>query len=119
MSGWLAIHAGDVVVFRDPEAPSIWLVKRVASLAPGGAVLVRGDNPNVSRDSRHFGDGAVWIGDVLQYEQGKSGVEGGVGKGQRMSRSHCKFSTWAWCGLPSERHIVGDGVHSIDSDCPT
>ena len=55
VSGWLPIRAGDVVVFRDPEAPSIWLVKRVASLAPGPAVLVRGDNPNVSRDSRHFG----------------------------------------------------------------
>jgi nickel-type superoxide dismutase maturation protease len=55
VSGWLPVRSGDMVVFRDPEAPSTWLVKRVAGLGPGGDVLVRGDNPNVSRDSRHFG----------------------------------------------------------------
>ena len=55
VSNWLSVRTGDLVVFRDPEAPSTWLVKRVARLIPGGDVVVRGDNPNVSRDSRHFG----------------------------------------------------------------
>jgi hypothetical protein len=31
------------------------IVKRVASVAPNGDLVVRGDNPNVSRDSRQFG----------------------------------------------------------------
>ena len=51
---WARPKAGDIVVFRDTEAPSRFLVKRVVS-ADAEAVSVRGDNPNVSRDSRHFG----------------------------------------------------------------
>src|SRR5688572_19419976 len=45
---------GDTVVVRDPEARSTFLVKRVASVH-GQSLTVHGDNPNVSRDSRHFG----------------------------------------------------------------
>ena len=52
---WLRPRSGDLVVFRDPEARSTFLVKRVASAAHNGSLEVRGDNPNVSRDSRHFG----------------------------------------------------------------
>jgi nickel-type superoxide dismutase maturation protease len=52
---WLTVRSGDVIVFRDPEARSTFLVKRVGEMKAGGDVLVRGDNPNVSRDSRHFG----------------------------------------------------------------
>ena len=48
-------RAGDVVVFRDPEAPARLLVKRVERVDPSGAVLVRGDNDAFSRDSRAFG----------------------------------------------------------------
>jgi len=44
----------DIVVLQDPEAPSRFLVKRVVS-ADAQSVSVRGDNPNVSRDSREFG----------------------------------------------------------------
>jgi nickel-type superoxide dismutase maturation protease len=51
---WAAVRAGDLVVFRDPEAHSTFLVKRVRAVAEDG-LEVRGDNPNVSRDSRHFG----------------------------------------------------------------
>ncbi len=47
--------AGDIVVLRNPEAPSQFLVKRVASVSPAGGVVVVGDNATVSRDSRHFG----------------------------------------------------------------
>lgn len=46
---------GDVVVLRDPEAPSRFLVKRVERVDPSGAVVVRGDNEASSRDSRAFG----------------------------------------------------------------
>jgi nickel-type superoxide dismutase maturation protease len=52
---WPQPRAGDLVVFRDPEAHSTFLVKRVASASADGTLEVRGDNPNVSRDSRHFG----------------------------------------------------------------
>ncbi len=52
---WLAVHAGDIVTFRDPESPSALLIKRVLTVALNGELTVRGDNPNVSRDSRHFG----------------------------------------------------------------
>ena len=55
VSRWLRTRAGDVVVVRDPEAHSTLLIKRVASISRTGEVVVRGDSPNVSRDSRHFG----------------------------------------------------------------
>ena len=61
------MRAGDIVVFRDPAARSTLLVKRVASFTPRGDAVMRGDNPNVSRDSREFG--AVpperWLGRVV------------------------------------------------------
>lgn len=50
------VRNGDVVVLRDPEAPRSFLVKRVVSReSKDGDVMVGGDSPNVSRDSRHFG----------------------------------------------------------------
>ena len=52
---WLGPRVGDVVVFRDPEDRATFLMKRVAGVASDGDVMVCGDNPNVSRDSRHFG----------------------------------------------------------------
>ncbi len=52
---WLRARRRDLVVSRDPEQHAIYLVKRVANLEPNGDVVLRGDNPNVSRDSRHFG----------------------------------------------------------------
>jgi nickel-type superoxide dismutase maturation protease len=51
---WARPKAGDIIILRDTEAPSRFLVKRVVS-ADAEALSVRGDNPNVSRDSRHFG----------------------------------------------------------------
>jgi nickel-type superoxide dismutase maturation protease len=55
VGNWLALRVHDLVAFRDPESPSTFLIKRVVSVASSGALTVRGDNPNVSRDSRHFG----------------------------------------------------------------
>jgi nickel-type superoxide dismutase maturation protease len=52
---WLRPRCDSLVVVRDPEYPSTFLLKRVARVEPNGDVVVRGDNPNVSRDSRHFG----------------------------------------------------------------
>jgi len=46
---------GDVIVFRDPDAHATFLLKRVDAITSDGDVVVRGDNPNASRDSRHFG----------------------------------------------------------------
>ena len=52
---WARPKPGDVVVLREPDAHLTFAVKRVASLEPNGDVIVRADNPNVSRDSREFG----------------------------------------------------------------
>lgn len=51
---WLRPRVGDIVVLRHPERHSTFTVKRVHALGPSG-LDVRGDNVNVSRDSRHFG----------------------------------------------------------------
>jgi nickel-type superoxide dismutase maturation protease len=52
---WGRPRRDDVIVFRDPEAMSTFTVKRVQGMTAEGSLIVRGDNPNVSRDSRHFG----------------------------------------------------------------
>lgn len=49
-------RVGEVIVFADPEAPGRWLVKRVSRVdEASGAVEVRGDAAELSRDSRRFG----------------------------------------------------------------
>jgi nickel-type superoxide dismutase maturation protease len=48
------VHVGQLVVMRDPREPARTVVKRVASVTPQG-VVVRGDNPAWSTDSRTFG----------------------------------------------------------------
>ncbi|HXX90516.1 MAG TPA: nickel-type superoxide dismutase maturation protease [Acidimicrobiales bacterium] len=45
---------GDVVAVRDPRDPRRLLVKRVTSMV-GDDVMVHGDNPAASTDSRAFG----------------------------------------------------------------
>ena len=52
---WPRPRPGDLVVLKEPDAQLTFAVKRVASLEPNGDVIVRADNPNVSRDSREFG----------------------------------------------------------------
>jgi signal peptidase I len=51
---WLRPRVGDIVVLRNPERSMSYTVKRVVAITDG-AIQVRGDNVNVSRDSRHFG----------------------------------------------------------------
>jgi nickel-type superoxide dismutase maturation protease len=66
VSTWSRLNVGDIAVLRDPEAGRTWLVKRIVERTPDGFV-VRGDNPNMSRDSRVFGavDGRLMIGKVV------------------------------------------------------
>ena len=60
-------QVGEIVVARDPRTPERPLVKRVTAIAPDKkgktAVVLQGDNPNESTDSRHFG--AVDISQIL------------------------------------------------------
>jgi nickel-type superoxide dismutase maturation protease len=46
---------GDVVVFREPDAHLTFAVKRIVGIEVDRKLSVRGDNANVSRDSREFG----------------------------------------------------------------
>jgi nickel-type superoxide dismutase maturation protease len=48
------MRAGDLVAARDPRAGGRVLVKRVSAVLDNGVVL-RGDNPEASTDSRVFG----------------------------------------------------------------
>ena len=47
--------AGDLVLVRHPLVAGTSLVKRVARVEPDGRLLVLGDDPERSTDSRHFG----------------------------------------------------------------
>jgi nickel-type superoxide dismutase maturation protease len=49
------LRAGDVVVVRRPDRPELQIVKRIETIEPSGAIVVRGDNPKASTDSRTFG----------------------------------------------------------------
>lgn len=57
------LRPGDLAVVADPRAPQRLVVKRVLGVSPDGALVVRGDNPGASTDSRTFGpvgpDGAI------------------------------------------------------------
>jgi nickel-type superoxide dismutase maturation protease len=48
------LSPGDIVALRDPRDGRRLLVKRVTSVM-GGDVMVHGDNPTASTDSRAFG----------------------------------------------------------------
>ena len=73
---------GDIVAVKDPRRPDRVLVKRVASVErPHGTVVVLGDSPDASTDSRHFG--AVPIGSLIGrvvHRYGPPGRSGPVGR---------------------------------------
>ena len=48
------IREGAVVLLERPDRPGLEVVKRIAAEEPGGLVVL-GDNPQGSTDSRHFG----------------------------------------------------------------
>ncbi len=45
----------DIVLANHPYRSSVKIVKRVAEILPDGALILRGDNPLESTDSRAFG----------------------------------------------------------------
>jgi hypothetical protein len=53
--GFLGARVDAVVVLRDPADRTSLGIKRVTAIDAAGRVFVRGDNPNVSRDSRDYG----------------------------------------------------------------
>ena len=59
---WRRLLPGDLVALRDPDLPKRLLIKRVDKVTRDG-VIVRGDNPSASRDSRDFG--AVTLGSIV------------------------------------------------------
>ncbi|MBO0894378.1 MAG: nickel-type superoxide dismutase maturation protease [Acidimicrobiales bacterium] len=46
---------GDLVAVPDPREPSRLLIKRAVEVTAAAGVVVRGDNPGASTDSRDFG----------------------------------------------------------------
>lgn len=48
-------HAAELVAVRDPREAERWLVKRVASVERDGRLVLLGDAPAQSTDSRTFG----------------------------------------------------------------
>jgi nickel-type superoxide dismutase maturation protease len=49
-----AVGTGDIVAAPDPRDPERTVLKRAVAVGPEG-VLLLGDNPDRSTDSRHFG----------------------------------------------------------------
>jgi nickel-type superoxide dismutase maturation protease len=68
---------GDVVAIADPRRPGRTLVKRVSAVDGDGSLVVAGDNPAASTDSRTFG--AVprhLVRGVAFYRYGPAGRSG-------------------------------------------
>ena len=53
--GSLNLKPGALVVIRDPRGKGREMVKRVSEAMPNGDLVVVGDSPRQSTDSRHFG----------------------------------------------------------------
>jgi len=49
------LRVGDVVVARRPDRPELEIIKRIGSIDATGALVLVGDNPSQSTDSRDFG----------------------------------------------------------------
>lgn len=52
---WARAVPGNLVVLVEPDRHLTFAVKRLARVEAGGGLVVTGDNPNVSRDSRDYG----------------------------------------------------------------
>ena len=49
------LRVGDVVVARRPDRPELQIIKRIQAIDAAGAIVLSGDNPAASTDSRQFG----------------------------------------------------------------
>ena len=58
-----SVLEGDIVLAKHPYKSSVKIVKRVAEILPDGALILRGDNPVESTDSRSFG--SILSSDVI------------------------------------------------------
>ncbi|HEX7444331.1 MAG TPA: nickel-type superoxide dismutase maturation protease [Acidimicrobiales bacterium] len=80
---------GDIVAVPDPRRPDRVLVKRVASVDwPDGTLVVLGDSPDASTDSRQFG--AVPLASVVGrvvHRYGPPGRSGPVGRPTEYDRA--------------------------------
>src|SRR4051812_3013469 len=87
-------RAGDVVALRDPRQQARVLVKRVARLDDDGIVVV-GDNPSASTDSRTFGPvpPALLVG-VAWYRYAPAG------RSTRLRRGPIPCTQWPPTGAP-------------------
>jgi nickel-type superoxide dismutase maturation protease len=48
-------HIGDIIVARHPQRPELSMIKRVEAVIQDELVVLKGDNPAESTDSRVFG----------------------------------------------------------------
>ena len=55
IDGRMRLRVGDVVVARRPDRPELEIIKRISAIDAGGAIILVGDNPAASTDSRQFG----------------------------------------------------------------
>jgi nickel-type superoxide dismutase maturation protease len=55
IDGSMRLRVGDVVVARRPDRPELEIIKRISAIDAGGAIVLVGDNPAASTDSRQFG----------------------------------------------------------------
>lgn len=46
---------GDIVLAQRPDKPQVTMIKRVSSVLEDGRLILLGDNPDQSTDSRLFG----------------------------------------------------------------
>jgi nickel-type superoxide dismutase maturation protease len=68
---------GDLVAVPDPRAGARLLIKRAVEVSAGGRVVVRGDNPEASTDSRDFGPvAASSVAGVAVYRYAPTGRVG-------------------------------------------
>lgn len=55
IDGRTLLRVGDVVVARRPDRPELTIIKRITAIDAAGAIVLTGDNPAASTDSRQFG----------------------------------------------------------------
>ena len=48
-------HPGDIIIARHPQRPELKMIKRVEAVIKNELVVLKGDNPADSTDSRVFG----------------------------------------------------------------